>query len=75
MRIGVETKTENNVRYTVDFTGHGEVTVIAKSLKSGRTKLCTYETADYSFRDGYTLDDVLEVYRITDEFIEGLKDG
>lgn len=75
MRLGIETKIKNNVRYIADYTGHGEVVVLARSLKSGRTKLCTYETADYNFRDGYCIEDVLEIERIIDEFCEDLKDG
>ena len=75
MRLGIETKTRNNVHYMVDYTGHGEVTVLAKSLISGRTKLCTYETAHYNFRDGYCIDDILEIERIIEEFCEDLKNG
>ena len=75
MRLGVETKVRDDIRYTVDYTRHGEITVLARSLKSGRTKLCMYETSDYNFRDGYCIEDVLEIERIIEEFCEDLKDG
>lgn len=75
MRLGIETKVVGKVRYTIDFTGHGEVVVIARNLISGRTKLCYYETSRYSFRDGYDMNDLIEIYRLTDEIVESLQDG
>lgn len=74
MRIGIETKVDRGVKYTIDFSHHGEVTILARNLKTGRTKFGSYETSRYNFRDGYDLDDVLEIYRLTDEICEDLRD-
>ena len=75
MHLGIDTKITEGIKYVVDFSGHGEVVIFVKNMKTGRTKMGFYETADYNYRDGYSEDDVLEIYRLVDELCEGLKDG
>ena len=74
MRIKDEIKVEKSVRWKITFNAN-EITIIAHSLKTGRCKVCEYECTDYNYRDGYEEDDILESYRIIDEFIEDLKNG
>lgn len=73
-RLIIDDSIEKNVHYNIDFTKHGEVTILAQSLKSKRTKMADYYT-EYNYKDGYKIDDIIEIYRILDEFIEELKDG
>ena len=74
MHIKDESKVEKGVRWKITFNAN-EITIIANSLKTGRRKVCEYECVDYSYRDGYKDDDILEVYRIIDEIVEDLKNG
>lgn len=74
MKLSVEEKTISNVWYRIDFTRYGEVTILARSILTTRSILGYYYCA-YNFRDGYKLDDVIEIYRLVDEFVEDLKDG
>lgn len=68
-----ETKIERGVSWKLRF-GHGQIFIVAISLASGRRKVCEYE-CPFNYRDGYSVDDVLEVYRIIDSFVEDLTDG
>ena len=72
MKLYKDDAIENNIHYFIDFTKYGEVTVLAQNLENKKIKLAYYY-ADYNFRDGYKLDDIIEIYRILDEFIEELK--
>lgn len=73
MHIKDESKTEHGVNWKISFNAN-EITIIARSLKTGRSKVCEYE-CPYSYRDGYNEDDVLEVYRIIEDFVKELKHG
>ncbi len=74
MKLVIDEKTEGNIWYRVDFTRYGEVTILARNIKTSRSILGYYYT-NYNFRDGYELDDVIGVYRLLDELIEEVKDG
>lgn len=74
MKLIKDDAIEKNIHYTIDFSKYGEVTVLAQNLESKKIKLAYYY-AEYNYRDGYKLDDIIEIYRILDEFIEELKDG
>ena len=73
MKLITDDAIEKNIHYIVDFTRYGEVTILAQNLDSKKIKLADYY-AEYNFRDGYKTEDVIEIYRILDEFIEELKD-
>ncbi len=72
MKLIKDDSIKNNIRYTIDFTRYGEVVILAQNLESKQIKLAYYY-AEYNYRDGYKLDDIIEIYRILDEFIEELK--
>ena len=72
MKLVIDEKTEDNIWYRVDFTRYGEVTILARNIETSRSIL-GYYYATYNFRDGYKLEDVIEVYRLLDELMEELK--
>ena len=74
MHVKDESKVEKGVCWKITFNAD-EITIIASSLKTRRRKVCEYECVDYSYQDGYKDDDILEVYRIIDEFVEDLRNG
>lgn len=71
MHMRDECKIDNDIYWKVIYSAY-EVTIIARNLHTGCTKVCEYE-CDYNYRDGYQGDDILEIYRIVDEFVETLK--
>ena len=72
MRIKSEQKTEGNVAWKISFNS-GHIVIVARNLVTGARKLCEYD-CKFNYRDGYDENDVIEAYRIVDEFREGLKD-
>lgn len=74
MHVKNESKVEKGVRWKITFNAD-EITIIVRSLKTGRCKVCEYQCNYYNYRGGYMADDILETYRIVDEFVEDLKNG
>lgn len=72
MHIKNEEKTEYGVHWKITFD-NGMITIIAKNLTTGRRKVCEYE-CPYNFRNGYNDQDIIEIYRLVEEFVEGLRD-
>ena len=72
MHARSQTKIQDGIKWSIDYSQHGHVIIIVKNLKTKKVKICEYD-CPYNFRDGYTLDDVLEINRILEDFIREVK--
>lgn len=73
MHIREDSKTEHGVSWRIQFNA-GEVFIIAKNLETERKLIGEYE-CEFNYLKGYSDDDLLEIYRLTDEFVERLRNG
>ena len=62
---------EKNVKYKIEYN-QNLITIFAKNLKTGRTKTCEYH-CEYDYWHGYKDDDVIEVFKIVEDFISELR--
>lgn len=73
MHVHDEIKTKHGIRWVIRFD-HGHVSIIVRNLTTGERRISERDYS-FSFRDGYNVDDVLEIYRELDEYIEELSHG
>jgi len=73
MHIRDEERIEHGVHWKIHYAGT-DVTIIAYNPKTGQRKICEYQCT-YNYRDGYEDADILEIIRITQEFVEELDNG
>lgn len=73
MRISNEQKVEDGISWKINFN-NGHIVIVAHDLITGKRKLCEYD-CNFNYRDGWQDQDIIEAYRIVDEFKEALTNG
>ena len=69
-----ETKVERDVKYTIKYD-QDKITIFVRNLKTGKNKTCEYN-CPYDYYKGYSDEDIFEVMRLLEDFIQEVrKDG
>lgn len=62
---------EKGIKYKIEYH-QSLITIFVRNLKTGKTKICEYNCS-YDYWKGYSEDDIIEVYKIVEDFINELR--